>query len=145
MRTLRDSDLVAAGEPTDVAVLDAAADSTAPVLTAFSIAPDTVHLNADLHQITFTASVEDVGSGVGYVLAFAGPRGADGGSGCGLQRVSGTAAEGTYSCAMVLPDTAILGEWDAEVSLRDVTGNDREYGLPQLDSAGFKRSVIVQR
>jgi hypothetical protein len=142
---LTTADLTDAGQPTSITVTSASADTIPPVLTAFSITPDTVDVSTSAALVTFTASIEDAGSGLTFADVILRAPGASSANGCRLQRTSGTASAGTYSCSWQISEFSSAGEWGAEVSLKDVTGNARGYSPAQLEAAGFTGSVIVTR
>jgi hypothetical protein len=146
LMTMTTTDLADAGQPTSIMVTSGSADATSPTLTAFSITPDTADVSTSDVQVTFTASVEDAGSGFSLGTVFLRAPGASSASGCDMKPAGGApVSAGTFSCTMLLSKLSSAGTWTADVSLEDAAGNMRSYSSAELETAGFTGSLIVTR
>jgi hypothetical protein len=139
----RDADLQAAGFPSFIEVISGAPDTEAPVVTAFTLSPDTVTLGPDQSpEMTFRASVADAGTGVKEVLIqpFS-PQGAPGFP-CIALPVEGE--PGVYSCTTGFDPKSADGIWSIEIDLVDAVNNWRWLSAAQLAAAGFDGYFVVR-
>jgi|GEM_PF-6149664 len=135
------------GFPVEIEVRNPASDTIPPVLTGFSIAPDSVSVAEGAQRVTFTFSVADEGTGVGAVYATVNGPGPQQGVGCTSRTLTGgTGAAGTFECGITISEFSSPGEAIvAEVSVHDHAGNARVYRTEDLRDAGFAYRVIVTR
>ncbi|HEX8693899.1 MAG TPA: Ig-like domain-containing protein [Longimicrobium sp.] len=131
--------LQARGFETDLHVLSNE-DDTAPSLTAFSFAPDSVDVQNAPDTVTVTLTATDAQAGVGSAsVEFQSP----GGGGVILSSgactlTSGTAQNGTYSCQVIVPEDALDGTWTVrQVTLTDNADNTAVFNTAALTGAGF--------
>jgi hypothetical protein len=132
------------GFPTEVEVVSPNADVTAPTFDAFAVTPDSVDIAAGPATVTFSITASDAGSGVtGTVTYLSSP------SGslilfCSGELQSGTAASGTWTCSVTIPQFAETGEWRIlSASAGDGPGNGVALTTAELETAGFPFKVVV--
>lgn len=127
-----------------------AADSTAPVLTAFDFSPRSVDVSTEAKTVTFTAEIRDEqgGSGVaveGSYVQFSSPTttqsfyvrlDAE-------HRISGDAVSSRYQFTQTVQAHAEAGAWTAVAWVSDVAGNKRNYTSQVLTSMGFPSTLVV--
>lgn len=143
-RTSGTEPLRQAGAPTRLYVNSPTPDLEAPALTGLSFTPDSVEAN-DLDSVTVSMQLEDAGSGTAHAQVwFRNP------SGNTLVRCesatpfAGTPAAGTFRCRLAVPAGGEPGDWLLEaLTVKDVTGNTRQLGTAELDSAGHPTVLHV--
>lgn len=127
----------------------AAVDTNAPVLASLAISPATVDTAAAPATVTITARLTDERSpSIGGTAALSrivltGPGGQQQAIAyiSQAQRVSGTAADGTYRSTLQIPRHSASGRWAASAVLVDISGNTRTLTSSALVGAGFPAGV----
>ena len=139
--------LLAAGFPTTLTVVNTAPPPAPPALTGLSFSPSPVNVGAsDVPvEITFTATAE---AGVREAYAFIGPtRGQAVGvvdrSCSATTRAGGTSTSGTWKCSITIPRHAPGGTWQVSTWVADSAGNITSYSPAQLASRGLPGSFQV--
>lgn len=109
------------------------ADSTAPLVTSFAVAPGQIDTTAAAAPVEVTLTInEDISGLRDAYLFFYNPAGdyqpdlfalLD-----GSNRISGDNLAGTYRVTRMIPQGSPAGTWRVDVFLRDHTGNFRNYG-----------------
>lgn len=141
---LFEAELQAQGFPTHVQVTSPNADVTPPSISAFSFTPDSVDIAAGAANVTFSLTVSDVGSGVEATRVLLSAPSLQFAVTCDGALTSGTAASGTWTCSVQIPQFAETGEWVVtSVSTRDALGNSVELDASELQTAGFPTRVTV--
>ncbi len=127
----------------------AAVDTNAPVLASLAISPATVDTAAAPATVTITARLTDERSpSIGGTAALSrivltGPGGQQQAIAylSQAQRISGTAADGTYRSTLQIPRHSASGRWAASAVLVDISGNTRTLTNSALVGAGFPAAV----
>lgn len=143
-RSLTTAQLQAAGFPTALKVASVH-DAAAPVLTGFSLDPDSIDVRTAPDTTFATVSVTDDASGIGRMFVFLrSPGGASGAVSSGCVLASGTETAGTYTCPIVVQQFTEPGTWTvSEVLIDDQVGNSRTLTTSQLQAAGYEVTVKV--
>jgi hypothetical protein len=132
-----------AGVPRHVYVHSATPDLVAPTFNGVAFSPDSIEANGG-DSTTVELQMADGGSGVTEVSAsFRNPRGNDGEFCTTYAPSEGSRASGTFRCRIAIPYGGDTGNWKLELRARDATGNTRELGTAQLDSAGYPTILKV--
>lgn len=110
-------------------------DSTPPEITAFSISPGEINTDNQSQEVTITATITDDKSGArtpsGYLVPLIGTQIVY----YRLDRVSGTALNGTYTGTATLPMGSKQGIWGVgNLFLHDMPGNFRHVGADELST-----------
>jgi hypothetical protein len=137
--------VAAAGHEHTLRVTSTPSDLSAPLLTGFSFAPDTVHVSAGPDTVVVTVRATDDVVGIGYMDVMV--RSASGSTtllaGCHL--AAGTRNDGTFRCNLVLPQGVERGTYTfVRLLMQDGIYRTREYGAEALQAAGYATTVIVQ-
>lgn len=138
--------LAALGMPTTLAVTNAAADSVAPALTAFSFTPDSVDVTAADAELQATFGAADAGVGVRSAeVILTGPEGSNQHTSCSAgDPESGTANAGTWRCVFGVLRGSFPGTWRVyRVILTDAVDNQRFVTPEELEAAGFPANLVV--
>jgi hypothetical protein len=146
-RTLRQTDLQAAGFPTTFDQTGAG-DSHAPTLSSFSLSTAAVDTSAGDATITVSAHILDDlagNAGDGYTsspsqVRFVSPSGQQSvwAMLAGYNRASGDANDGVYEYAMSVPQYSECGVWHVDyMILVDQVGNTDTVRRSDLEAAGF--------
>ncbi len=150
-RILTDTQLAARGFKTAVKVANSNGDVAAPVLTAFSIAPDSINVATGADTVvTVTFGVSDARAGVESVSINFSDQTPLGGRYCYADRyalaIGPTTNQVTWSCKLFFPRTSAAGTFTvSNVTVRDRIGNHRSYTNAQLTAAGFESGFKVAR
>jgi hypothetical protein len=138
---LDSAQLAARGMATTLHVTNANQDVTPPALTGLSFTPSTIR---GTDSVTVTFSATDAGLGVDRGGAvFESPSGSHA-SCTAWTPVSGTRANGTFSCTMGLPPAPETGTWTVGwVSIFDRAGNNTLVMTSALQSAGYLVALTV--
>ena len=108
----------AAGEPDPAPT----ADTTKPFVTSWQATPTAIDTSAGDEAVTITATATDAGSGVvSLTYQLIGPGGTF--TTVVTTRKSGTAANGTYEGAVVLPEATAAGSYQLYIGAADAAGN----------------------
>jgi hypothetical protein len=141
------TDLVNAGLPTLLEVVNTAPPPAPPVLTGLSLAPVPVNVGAGdaAVEFTFTATAE---AGVHEVHATIGPTRGESASfvdrSCSATTpAGGTSRAGTWRCSISIPRDAPGGTWLVSTWVADSAGNTTSYTSPQLVDRGLPGSFPV--
>lgn len=151
-RSYSSAALSALGFPSTLVVVSAVSDTSPPQLAAFDFTPKTVDVSASAQTITVTARLVDASGAGTYVrqsqpstVIFRSPSGQyvdaifD-----GAHPYTGTAQDGTYREAMVIPAHSEAGTWTVEtVLLIDTLLNQKRIGPGTLAALGFPTSFTV--
>ncbi|HEX8831457.1 MAG TPA: hypothetical protein VF705_09845, partial [Longimicrobium sp.] len=144
-RTVETPALAAAGYPTTIHVIDPDQDVTAPQITAFSVHPDTVHTGSADGSATVTLHVTDAQTGVTGVQVLVRSDASTQSVQCGnTSLVSGSAADGTWTCALTFPQGGALGTWTVLwVMAADGMKNNRQMETPAMQAAGWTTQIVT--
>jgi hypothetical protein len=117
------------GMPTDLSVLNANVDTTAPTLVSLSFTPQSVDVSSAAQTITVTAHITDDMSGVQHAeIYFSSPSNAQHAMNS-FALTAGTATDGTYQATITIPKSAEAGTWKlTRVNLLDQASNSVDYG-----------------
>jgi hypothetical protein len=138
------SQLQAAGFPSELTIVSGSADTSPPVLTAFSLSPGSVSLATGDAVVEFTYSVMDGGVGLGDTGVFFNAPVSGQSVHCTASRISGTANDGVYRCSVKIQQGKAAGLWTAStVYVRDAVGNRQDYDAGRLKAAGFAFQFTV--
>jgi hypothetical protein len=138
--------LIQRGFPTELQVASAR-DVERPVLTAFDVSPRSVDVTAAPAQVACEVSATDAhtGSGVQSVLCgFRSPDDAPGPQCASTEPSSGDAYDGTWTCAVTIPQFVESGAWRlSEVVIVDGANNLGDYGSAELEGMGYPTTIQV--
>ncbi|MEQ9401480.1 MAG: hypothetical protein RJQ04_20100 [Longimicrobiales bacterium] len=95
-------------------------DAEAPTLTSYA-------MSVTDNQVTVSVGAADIGTGVGRVWVSYRSQTSNQNQFCEAALVSGTAADGIWSCTITFPEFAALGEWHPSLSIQDRATNSRFY------------------
>jgi hypothetical protein len=142
-RTVTATDLEAANLPTGF-TQTGAGDTTAPAMTGLTFSTPSIDTSAGPASITIRAQLSDAGSGVpnpyGPSISFVSPSNRQYASAM-LQRISGTAQEGTYEGTVTIPRYAERGTWTVSgLYASDQIGNSVSFSRDALVAAGMPSS-----
>jgi hypothetical protein len=143
---LNTTQLEAAGLPHTVRVTSAAADTTPPTLTGFTVAPQAVDVTHADAEVQVWIGAQDAGSGIREVFTVLdAPRLAATRTCNGATLVAGTTSGGTWRCTVTIPRRSRPGTWSFRVaSALDSLNNRVELGTAELAAAGFATTVEVR-
>ena len=144
LRSLHQSDLVAAGFPAKFAVVSATPDLTPPAIVSMSITPGAVDASSRAQTVTVTAHATDAISGIAFMtIGFISP--ASTSVSCSTSTLaSGTKADGTLSCSVTIPIGAASGDWAVAYLAVDDGVTNRDLMQPaDLAAAGFPTKITV--
>lgn len=138
--------LAAAGISATVQVQSADEDLSPPVITAYSVQPDSVSVATGAQTVVFTFTVTDTGTGVWRGFAMLGSPMPGHTWGCGGTPVEGEGVRmTTFRCPVTVPATAEAGERPIMLEALDMTRNLRLYTSEHLKAAGLPYAVTVTR
>ena len=136
--------IAARGFDTGVVVTGSTTDDTAPALTGFTLSPDTVDVDTAAATVTVTVTATDGETGVSSVSLGLNSASAAQGRVCIATRTAGTAANGTWTCTIQIPEDAAAGAWTVSgLRIQDAAGNRTEPTAPELELLGFPTTVQV--
>ncbi|MBV9487674.1 MAG: hypothetical protein JO246_16700, partial [Frankiaceae bacterium] len=141
-RKYSSADLDKLGFPSSVAV-KSGVDHHKPVLTDFSITPDSVDTTSSPQQVTITATARDTESGLswGYVYVAPHPDAADHPVGQTEQAFS---VDGdTASATVTIARCVLSGTWNVSMELGDAAGREIGVHTKQLEAKGFPGTLTV--
>jgi hypothetical protein len=135
------------GFPSSVQVLEGGEeepkDTTPPQIDELSFEPGEIDTSASAQTVFVTAHVTDAGSGFAKgEISFTSPSG-ESFTGGGFERISGTAANGTYRTKVPFERFSEVGSWGATVVLADAAGNSADLNPGELQEAGLPHAVQV--
>jgi hypothetical protein len=138
--------VAAAGHEHTLRVTSTPSDNSAPLLTGFSFAPDTVHVSAGPDTVVVTVRATDDVTGVAYIAATL--QSASGSTmlgTAGCQLVEGTHNDGTFRCNVLVPQGVERGTYTfVRLTLQDNINRFRDYPPEALQSAGYATTLVVQ-
>ena len=114
--------------PNPVIEVSAGGDAAPPELQAITI----TSVGA---AVTTALDFTDIGTGVASVEVIYRSAETTQFQGCGATRQSGSANDGRWSCTINFPTTAASGAWNPTITVRDVSGNLRQYTRRATDGA----------
>jgi hypothetical protein len=119
-------------------------DLTPPSIIALTVSPLTVDVTAGAKTVMATARITDAGTGVkAFDFILTAPSGSLQ-AGCTTGTlVSGTAADGTWSCTATVPIGSAPGDWVIAVNAYDIAGNMQGLRTADLTARGFPTKVTV--
>ncbi len=122
----------------------AACDATPPDLADFSFAPSALDVTAAPGQTTCTVAATDDLAGVSEVTcSFRSPTFLQSHSCTATTPASGTSRDGTWRCAVTIPQYSDAGTWKESVTLTDGVGNARSVSEFELPLLGFPTDLAV--
>ena len=119
-------------------------DTTSPILVGLTISPSTADVTTGAKTVTATAHIVDAGGSgtLQFALVATAPHGAF--ASCTTRvLVSGTAADGTWSCPISIPAGAEPGNWQLLILVTDVASNSRSYSAADLNAGGLPSTFAV--
>ena len=137
------SELQGLSLPTNLEVVSLQ-DATPPVLTGFDFTPTTVDVTTGPEDVTCTMVLTDDVSGAGWTqCSFYSPSGTQQRACQAHNPVSGSAFDGTWTCAVAIPQYSEEGTWTAQVSVCDEVSNCDSYAASELGQLGMPSALNV--
>ena len=141
------AELIAAGFPTTLTVVNTAPPATPPALTGLSFSPDPVNVGASDApvEITFTATASaGLREAYASITPTRGEAVASVDRSCSTTtRAGGTSTAGTWKCSIPIPRHAPGGTWQVSTWVADSAGNITAYSSSQLAARGLPGSFQV--
>jgi hypothetical protein len=138
------SDLAAMGFPTELEVISDQQDVLPPVVEIFDFDPKTIDVTAGSADVTCVMRLTDVPAGVDSAgCRFSPPDDMMVGRGCAMQRVSGDASDGVWSCTHTFPQHSWAGTWVLSISAGDTLRNLSFLDPSDLAGMGFSNELEV--
>ncbi|MET3950981.1 VCBS repeat-containing protein, partial [Arthrobacter sp. UYEF36] len=109
----------------ELTVLNAAADTTAPVVREMSISPQTVDVTTASQPVTVTAHITDDISGTTFLFVYLENRSTGTNVYGYMNLTSGTSTDGTFTANLTIPFGGAPGTWTPRFShVQDAVGNN---------------------
>jgi hypothetical protein len=138
------SDLAAMGFPTELEVISDQQDVLPPVVESFDFDPKTIDVTAGSADVTCVMRLTDVPAGVDSAgCRFSPPDDMTVIRGCAMQRVSGDASDGVWSCTHTFPQHSWAGTWVLSITAGDTLRNLARLDPSDLAGMGFSNELEV--
>jgi len=143
VRAYTTAELRAAGWPYTVQAASSGTDTEGPVLTGFSIDPDSVDVSDAADTVRLTVSASDASDVVSVFAGFRSPGGElTNAASCALE--SGTARDGTWGCSLHVARNTEAGIWRVEsIQMVDELGHTTQALNADVAAAGHEHALRV--
>ena len=121
-------------------------DVTAPTISDLRLSTTAIDVRGGAQTFTIEVDAADTHAGVyGMTMFVTAPDGSGGGADLhGFQLTSGTAASGTWTGRITIPQYAPRGRWTLYLGVIDRLINRREYRVADLEAAGLPSGIDVE-
>ena len=144
MEGIRTEHLVARGLPSTVSVTSDDADVTPPTFQSLTVTPLDIDVTADSQMVVATARITDTQRGViGLDFLLTAPTGGGQRSCQTRTLLSGTSADGIWSCSVLIPRGSWPGDWTIALNGWDAAQNMEGLRTEQLAAHGWATKVAV--